>query len=488
MIKLTDEQNQIIKTDLAPGEILKVIAFAGAGKTSTLVEYTRRRPDMRFLYIAFNKGVQKEAQRKFPSHVFCRTSHALGFRAKGVQHKNRLVPGFKANIVKEVLELDTYEEARFTIDTLNRYLVSPDAKVSGDHIPFAAKTFFREKKRNLPDLVSHANRLGRLMCKGSDERIGMLHDGYLKLYQLSSPVLDYDCILLDEAQDINPVTRDIIFRQSGSLNRPGHPASIILVGDSHQQIYSFRGANDTLKNIRAAKTLFLTQSFRFDSNIARIANMVLEVFKGEDKKLRGTPYKKAKKPKWNPKKHTIIARTNATLFKKAARLCTRNRIGFVGGIQGYKFDSIKDVHNLYSEKPVFNGYIRSFGSYANLKSYALDVEDLELLSICAVVEEYEKSIPGLIRKIMEKAVDAPGADILLTTAHKAKGLEWDDVLMMDDFQNLVHKGGFTNPSLADPDEYNLIYVAMTRAMKNLRFDSNNDVPEFIRLYRGLPGK
>jgi len=72
----------------------------------------------------------------------------------------------------------------------------------------------------------------------------MLHDGYLKLYQLSNPVLQYDCILLDEAQDINPVTGEIIFSQSRAFNFYSKKTSIILVGDSHQQIYSFRGARD----------------------------------------------------------------------------------------------------------------------------------------------------------------------------------------------------------------------------------------------------
>jgi F-box protein 18 (helicase) len=44
MIKLTNEQKDIIACDLAPGEILKIMAFAGTGKTSTLVEYTKKRP------------------------------------------------------------------------------------------------------------------------------------------------------------------------------------------------------------------------------------------------------------------------------------------------------------------------------------------------------------------------------------------------------------------------------------------------------------
>ncbi|OQY50325.1 MAG: hypothetical protein B6230_06520 [Desulfobacteraceae bacterium 4572_89] len=55
------------------------------------------------------------------------------------------------------------------------------------------------------------------------------------------PGLHYDCILLDEAQGINPVTAAIVFAQTRTDQNP-NPCSIILVGDGHQQIYSFRGA------------------------------------------------------------------------------------------------------------------------------------------------------------------------------------------------------------------------------------------------------
>ena len=98
----------------------------------------------------------------------------------------------------------------------------------------------------------------------------MIHDGYLKLYQLSNPFLAYDCILLDEAQDINPVTAAIVFAQARPQeNRTQKPAAIILVGDGHQQIYSFRGAKDTLKRFSAARTHYLTRSFRFDNKATR---------------------------------------------------------------------------------------------------------------------------------------------------------------------------------------------------------------------------
>jgi hypothetical protein len=43
------------------------------------------------------------------------------------------------------------------------------------------------------------------MLNFKNKDIYMSHDGYLKIYQLSKPKLpDYDCILIDEAQDMSP--------------------------------------------------------------------------------------------------------------------------------------------------------------------------------------------------------------------------------------------------------------------------------------------
>ena len=481
----TEEQRNIIACDLDPGETLKIMAFAGTGKTSTLVAYTQTRPGMRFLYVAFNKSVQLEAAAKFPSNVVARTSHALAFRTHGHLHKDRLVPGFRANTVMQALGLRHYEDARFTIETLGNYLVSAAPKVAKRHIPYQAQAFYTHRKSAPPDFVALANRLGRRMCDKSDDHIGMLHDGYLKLYQLSNPALDFDCILLDEAQDINPVTAAIVLAQTQS----GHgrrPASVILVGDSHQQIYSFRGARDTLKKIKTTRTLYLTRSFRFDNSIARVANMVLSTFKGESRPIMGTARNKLK-PKWDPERYTVISRTNATLFDKAVRLIKTHALGFVGGAQSYRLNSLKDVYYLLAGRhaQISDAYIKGFTDYGSLKMYAAAVEEIELLSMCKVVEKYRGRLPNLVDTLTTMAAEPDNARITLTTAHKSKGLQWDNVLLMGDFLDLIEDNQIIDPSGLDLDEFNLIYVAMTRTVFNLRFDKESTLPAFIRLVQKM---
>ncbi len=471
-MNLTGEQKKIIAYNQGKKDILKIIAFAGTGKTTTLVEYAKRRPDIRFLYISFNKSVQIEASSKFSKNVVCKTAHSLAWWGFGNKYKDRLISKFKPNTIKEVLMQASYEEAKFTIDTLTNYLFSADPKVDKKHIP---KSILTHYKLDIQKFIDYTNRLGRLMCDGSDDRIGMLHDGYLKLYQLSKPVLDYDIILLDEAQDINPVIAEIALVQD---------AGKIIVGDSHQQVYSFRGARDMMRKVKASKTFYLTHSFRFDKNVASVANMILKTFKGESKKVIGC--KKKRKSSFD-KGYTIISRTNATIFDEAVKLYKNQKISFVGGISGYRFNRITNAFYLLSNKKnkITDPYIRCFKDFKALKEYAKNAEDWEIHSVCKVVEKYRDQIPNLVGNIKKAVVKTSDAKILLATAHKAKGLEWENVYISNDFLDLVKYGKIVNPKNFEKDEFNLIYVAVTRSMGGLKFNKESSIIEFIKKTREL---
>jgi superfamily I DNA/RNA helicase len=67
------------------------------------------------------------------------------------------------------------------------------------------------------------------------------HDHYLKIWALTSPVIPVDFILFDEAQDADPVMLSVISGQPS--------AQLVLVGDSEQQIYQWRGAVNALKQL-----------------------------------------------------------------------------------------------------------------------------------------------------------------------------------------------------------------------------------------------
>ena len=160
---------------------------------------------------------------------------------------------------------DAYTFAAAVLETLNRFLASAAPALTLAQVP----PHFCEAGESL---LASARRLWSLMGD-PDNPVGMVHDGYLKLFQLSQPVLTgFDYILFDEAQDANPAMLDIVQRQSMPQ---------VIVGDRHQQIYGWRGAQNALDALQPTTTRYLTRSFRFGPPIAALANVLLATYKGE---------------------------------------------------------------------------------------------------------------------------------------------------------------------------------------------------------------
>ena len=81
--QLTKEQKQCVEV-ASQGKDLKIKAFAGSGKTSTLVAISRELSG-KGLYLAYNKAIAVDAIKKFPSHVDCKTAHSIAYRATAYQ-------------------------------------------------------------------------------------------------------------------------------------------------------------------------------------------------------------------------------------------------------------------------------------------------------------------------------------------------------------------------------------------------------------------
>ena len=115
-------------------------------------------------------------------------------------------------------------------------------------------------------------------------------------------------------------------------------------------------------------------------------------------------------------------------------------------------------------------WIRRFEDVFDLEYYAREVEDVELLTAIAIAKEYD------VEEVHKKALLCERAqgkkEIILTTAHSCKGLEFDEVEIEHDFPDLCEE--YAKESvIGDPpspwlvDEVNLRYVAITRAKGKL---------------------
>ncbi|NWX37521.1 FBH1 helicase, partial [Notiomystis cincta] len=285
-LKLTHEQQRILNHKIKPDQTVKIMAFAGTGKTSTLVKYAEKFPDLKFLYLTFNKAVAEKGKKVFPRNVTCKTFHSLAYGSIGRHYKDKGKLNFSKMSVFSISFLLRHREGQSLFvrgktvsQTLENFFSSSDEEICEEHTPLWFKDTHgqmkfmspREKEIN----VEEAREIWHNMKKldgDAEKRYKMTCDGYLKLWQLSKPQLSgYDAIFVDEAQDCTPAIVDVV--QSQKCGK-------ILVGDPHQQIYSFRGAVNTLYLLPHTHVYYLTQSFRFGPEIAFVGSTILDVCKG----------------------------------------------------------------------------------------------------------------------------------------------------------------------------------------------------------------
>jgi hypothetical protein len=109
-LRPTAEQQQAID-QFRKGGSIKINAYAGTGKTSTL-ELLAHSTARRGQYIAFNKDIVRDAKEKFPGSVNCSTTHGLAFRATPSGYKNssdKMTKRLSANHLAEMLNLKRWQ-------------------------------------------------------------------------------------------------------------------------------------------------------------------------------------------------------------------------------------------------------------------------------------------------------------------------------------------------------------------------------------------
>lgn len=297
--------------------------------------------------------------------------------------------------------------------------------------------------------------LWQRMCDPKDV-MPLGHDGYLKLWALTNPEIAADYILLDEAQDTNPVVLEVLRKQS---------AQIIYVGDKYQQIYEWRGAVNAMEAINTKLTSRLTQSFRFGPEIADFASKVLRVL-GEKVPLQGNIKIESKVGPTNPQ--TILGRTNASAMTALIEALDSDKKVHLVGDHSDMLTMLKGVTELKDGKSCEVPEFFGFTNWNEVVEFAKGGEGEHLLTFVNLVEA--KGERQLMRAILRTS-NEEDADIVISTAHKSKGREWGRVRLLDDFLRGRPRDKVPAKSGADTgldhSELRLFYVAMTRAKEEI---------------------
>lgn len=485
--KPTKQQENVVKL-ASEHNIVKVSAGSGASKTTTLqlVAKSIQKPS---LYLAFNKSMAEEAKDKFPPHVDCMTTHSLAYRKVGVKYTHKLSrpKGKYVNVAGTGNEIASYfripdfpvvekEDGEDIVirrsyigliirDTVNKFEHSDDDKLSKEHIPPYHVRDIRSRYSEV-NIKKFNNLVFRYAKKLWDERTDTFsevlctHDTYLKLFQLKKLKLQgYSVIYLDEAQDTNSCVLDIFMNQESD-------AKLVLVGDSFQSIYQWRGSVNAMESVVGVEGK-LTKSFRFGQPIADVANHILEgEFQLEGYEKVESKVSEECKVVDKSKPYTIIYRTNMNLLFDALDLLSK------GESVNVNFDTSDFTKMVTSAVELYNGNVHKVKHeeivpYESWEAFKTEAKNQpELNRIATIVEGGDDK---RVIEVLHKYKSNGDEKITLVTAHRSKGLEWEQVWLSDDFPSIYNKEG---KFVGLPDaERNLLYVAATRAKKRLKYNS-----------------
>jgi superfamily I DNA/RNA helicase len=470
MLEPTEEQTAAADA-FAAGEDIVLQAGAGTGKTTTLAMLAAATP-RRGRYLAFNKSIAQAAAAVFPRTVTCKTAHSLAYAAIGHRYNGRLnaprVPSWKQGTrlgLTKPLTIDGRNVSQpilssIMLRTVTTFCHSADTELSPDHVPHLRGLDTPERHQRLAETVlPFAQEAWADLQHPQEGALRFSHDHYLKIWALSDPFIPADYLLLDEAQDTNPVLEAVFTHQRDH-------AQLVMVGDSAQAIYGWRGAKDVMTGFKGT-SLTLTRSFRFGPALAEEANHWLALADAPIR-LTGTDSIPTRiGPLDRP--GAILCRTNVgTMIEIMNLLPTGRRIALAGGAEPLQALA-RAAHDLQNGRRTTHPELLLFERWGDLKEYAEhDPAGGDLAPLVEVVEQHGTQA---ILTAVDHLVPEQYADVTVSTAHKAKGREWDTVQISPDF--IPEEGGELDeegrPVAApvDPEEARLAYVAVTRARHHL---------------------
>jgi superfamily I DNA/RNA helicase len=271
------------------------------------------------------------------------------------------------------------------------------------------------------------------------------------MWQLSKPTINSDFILFDEAQDADPVMLDVVNSQSSS--------QLFHCGDQFQAIYEWRGAKNALTMVDVDKHLWLTQSFRFGPAIATEANRFLDRLNCP-KTLRGTLGIQSSLKKI-PNPDAVLCRTNAGVMAAILREQSKGRAVSIIGRPEELIGFAEACQKLIDGERTGHLELAPFLNWEGVKDFVDEYPDeaQEMKTMVKLVDAY--GTPKLISSLRQ-VVPESHSDVVVSTAHRAKGREWEDVCLESDFIDYLD---------VNSEELRLAYVAITRAKKTLDMTS-----------------
>lgn len=502
--RYTDEQRAIIEASKSSKKLI-VNALAGSGKTTTALACASANSNTRGVYLCFNRANAESMKAKIARkpgayNLDVMTAHSFAFRHVARDLINRgktLAASVPVELIEENCRFmdenghkvsDYYKRkrlARLAYDTVSAFChskVNDIKEFRKEYSNIQLNLQFRNLSVNKEAFYDEVERLWDIMIDTDRKDIPFTHDCYLKLFDIHYHEIisgsRYGFLIADEAQDLFPVVESIVekIHQSG--------ARLLCLGDRFQQIYAWNKSINTMSRLEQdADILYLTKSFRCPPEVTEVALPWLRLlgYKGE---FIG---RDAMDDFSGMGKFAILSRTNSGVIldinTALENLGDPGRIHLVGNGPSYDFSVVMDrisfIHGDFNaikhpgmkQCPDEDAYVR----------YANAAMDREMESARFVVEKLgARKVMAIITMIRNNDFcERPErAEIAISTAHKAKGLEFASVQIGESFRDIEDEYGNyldrmeRNASSAKPDSGLLSSLELDAAEDNMFADEH----------------
>jgi superfamily I DNA/RNA helicase len=394
--------------------------------------------------------------------VDIRTLHSLGLQfIKAVWRNVKIDANVEWDRIDSVSDLRNYPEERAMVQKLVSY--AKNICVNPDRIELQNICDDKDLDFNMIDGIQIA--LDALNLAKTQDKLGRISfDDMVWLPVAMSWVKPlYNLVIVDEAQDMS--SPQLVMCRRVSKSR------VIVVGDDRQTIYGFRGCQaDGLAMMTRelnATSLKLTKTFRCGKKIVKLANVLVPDYQSFDGAHDGEVTELASNAMLDKIAigDCVLSRLNAPLMTCALSIL---RKGVPARIEGRDIASqlLKMIKDLRAKSvpdymaKVESWYNKQVARHTKAKNAQAKIDTArDIVDTLQAVAQDMPSVQAIEQRINDlfKMQDKqPKPAVVLSTVHKAKGLEWDRVFMLN--------STFRTGSI---EEENIKYVAITRAKNHL---------------------
>lgn len=492
-----NEQQQHAISSIAAGKNVNIRAVAGSGKSSTLAEAIKQYVEKNkksAAVLMFNVDAAGAMRGKLARIPKCKVATLNAYSYSEMIGRYPFIKESLSNFIDNTYFIKKYGISGYTTrashinfskehialllkEWVSEFCKRPDVHFNVGNFPVKAfsevvvggEFSSTELQSIAKDLYNHIKPMALLHWNSiwNGEVDSIPHDAYLKKWFLEGGRITQDACFVDEYQDSNGLSEAIYARSS----------SLSVVGDVFQEIYEFRGTGGRSNCIEFDEYVDMNQSYRFGPYVAEVSTLIIQEWLGSDKRVIGNPSKNSSPLSYDSKMSNfdaIVCRSRSGVLECAMHLA---KSGVPFKAEGISFGSMSRLIMNISALQEKKNHDRSIfpagvGSYYDLISVYNSGGIQRTSDLGVALSLYDKNGKNDSMTILNKlkSMESSREGTLVTTTHKAKGLEFSKVRVHNDYSppyRIDGNGLIKKAPKWREEEGRLAYVAVSRAIDGL---------------------